>query len=350
MIREAIAKLVAGQSLDFDEAAQVMDEIVVADATPAQFGTFVTALRLKGETAEEIAGMATTMRHHATAVITSLPVIDTCGTGGDASGTFNISTAAAFVAAGAGLVVAKHGNRAMTSKCGSADVLEALGVVIDLGPEDVAACLHEAGIGFMFAPRYHPAMRYATGLRREIGIRTVFNILGPLTNPAGARRQVLGVPEASLVEKMAEVLLQLEAHHALVVHGEDGLDELTLNGSSCIAEVKDGAVRTYTVTPEKLGLRHATAAQLCGGTAAENAQMVRELLAGPLPANASEDMRARRDVILLNAAAALVAGDKAETLSEGVQLAASVIDSGNAGERIDKLVAVSKRRAADARL
>jgi len=226
---------------------------MTGEATPAQFGAFVTALRIKGESVDEITGLAHVMRNKATPVRVSGPTVDTCGTGGDASGTFNISTTAAFVVAGAGLKVAKHGNRAMTSKCGSADVLEALGVKIDLGPEGVQHCLEKAGIGFMFAPVFHPAMKYAVAPRREIGIRTVFNILGPLTNPAGAQAQVIGVSEGSLAPKMAQVLQRLGCRHVLVTHGEDGLDEISISEKSTIWELKADKLSSYTVTPEELG-------------------------------------------------------------------------------------------------
>lgn len=335
MIRETIGKLVAGQSLTQEEAARAMEEIMSGQATPAQIGAFATALRLKGETVDEIAGLAAVMRAKATPVRASRPVVDTCGTGGDASGTFNISTAAAFVAAGAGLTVAKHGNRAMSSQCGSADVLEALGVSIDLGPEPVGRCLDEVGVGFMFAPLYHPAMKHAAGPRREIGIRTVFNILGPLTNPAGAQAQVVGVPSPDLVEKLARVLLRLGCRHALVVHGEDGIDELSIGAPTLVAEVRDGQVLPYTVTPEDCGLARAGRDELRGGTAAENAARVRGILGG------TSDGGGRR-VVLLNAAAALVAGDAAADLREGVALAAEAVDSGRALDRLDRLVELSR--------
>ena len=238
MIREAIDAIVnRGLSLSEEEAAQVMEEIMTGQATPAQIGAFLAALRMKGETAAEIAGMARVMRAQARRVPTDAslePLVDTCGTGGDGRGSFNVSTAAAFVAAGAGARVAKHGNRAMSSRCGSADVLEALGAKIDLAPDQLLFCLQEAGVGFMFAPAFHPAMAFAAGPRREMGIRTVFNVLGPLTNPAGAQRQLLGVAEAALAEKMARVLLRLGCQHAMVVHGEDGLDELSIAGPSLV--------------------------------------------------------------------------------------------------------------------
>jgi anthranilate phosphoribosyltransferase len=334
MIKEAIAQAVAGKSLTMEEAALVMAEIMDGQVTPAQFGAFVTALRIKGETVEEIAGMARTMRARALKVSIDEPVVDTCGTGGDNSATFNISTGAAFVAAGAGVKVAKHGNRAMSSKCGSADVLEALGVKIELTPEQVAQCLIQVGIGFMFAPAFHPAMKYASAPRREIGIRTVFNILGPLTNPAGAQAQVLGVADGSLVERMASALKLLGCRHALVVHSEDGLDEITVTGKTSVSEVAGGTVRSYTVTPESLGLPRATLSDLKGGTAAENAALLREVLAG--------GGGHARNAVLANAAAALVAAEKAQTLQEGVRLAKESIDSGRALAALDGLVEMTK--------
>ena len=330
MIKEAIAMLVSGRSLTADEASQVMEEIMRGEATPAQFGAFVTALRLKGETVEEITGLAKTMRAHAIPVRVSTPVADTCGTGGDASHTFNISTTAAFIAAGAGLKVAKHGNRAMSSHCGSADVLEALGVKIDLDAGKVERCLEEVGIGFMFAPIFHPAMKYAAAPRREIGIRTVFNILGPLTNPAGAKAQVLGVADGSLVEKLASVLDSLGAHHALVVHGEDGLDEITIAEKTSVCELKNGVLRSYTISPEDLGLPRAKPNDLRGGTAAENAELLRSVLRGtPGP---------KLDAVLINAAAVLLAGDKVKTLKEGLALAKETIDEGLALAKLEHLI------------
>ena len=280
MIKEAIAQLVGGHSLTMDEASTVMNEIMEGSATPAQFGAFVTALRLKGETVEEIAGFARTMRSKALRVSISEPVVDTCGTGGDGKGTFNISTTAAFVVAACGLKVAKHGNRAMSSQCGSADVLEVLGVKIDLNPEQVQKCLEKVGIGFMLAPVFHPAMKYAAAPRKEVGIRTVFNILGPLTNPAGAGAQVLGVPEKSLTVKMATVLKMLDCQHALVVHGEDGLDEITITGKTFVSELKKGSIKNYEVTPEEFGLPRAKPDSLKGGTAKDNAELLRSILSG----------------------------------------------------------------------
>ena len=334
MIKEAINTLVSGQSLSMDDAAQVMEEIMSGEATPAQFGAFVTALRIKGESVEEIAGLAKVMRAKATPVRVSGPTIDTCGTGGDAFGTFNISTTAAFVVAGAGLKVAKHGNRAMTSKCGSADVLEALGVKIDLGPEGVQHCLEKVGIGFMFAPVFHPAMKYAVGPRREIGIRTVFNILGPLTNPAGAQSQVIGVSDATVAPRMAQVLQRLGCRHVLVTHGQDGLDEISISEKSTIWELKGDNLSSYTVTPEELGFQRARVEAIKGGTADDNATMLRGILRG--------EKGPRRDVVLLNAAAGLVAGDLVENLADGIKLAEEVIDTGKAHQKLEQFIAVSQ--------
>jgi anthranilate phosphoribosyltransferase len=334
MIKESIAALVSGRSLTADDAAQVMEEIMQGEATPAQFGAFVTALRLKGETVDEIVGLARTMKARAIPVIIDEPVVDTCGTGGDGSQTFNISTTAAFVAAGAGLKVAKHGNRAMSSQCGSADVLEALGVKIDLSAEQVQWCLQEAGIGFMFAPSFHPAMKYAAVPRREIGIRTVFNILGPLTNPAGAKAQVLGVSDDSLVENMALALQYLGCNHALVVHGEDGLDEITTSGETHVCEVKGNHIVNYTISPEKIGLTRSNSDSLKGGSAKENAELLRNILSGALGP--------QRDAVLMNTAAVLLAGDKVETLQRGVELAQKTIDCGEALNKLEQLIKASQ--------
>ncbi len=335
MIREAIDAIVnEGRSLSEEEAAAVMEEIMSGEATPAQLAAFLVALRLKGETVEEIAGMARVMRAKALRVpFEGAPLLDTCGTGGDRMGTFNVSTAAAFVAAGAGAAVAKHGNRAMTSHCGSADVLEALGAKIDLPPEGVAHCLREVGVGFMFAPVFHPAMRFAAGPRREIGVRTVFNILGPLTNPAGASAQVLGVADAAIGEKMIQVLGRLGCRHALVVHGEDGLDEMSLGGPTLVYELEGGDIRSYRVTPEEAGLPQASGQAVKGGSPEENAAAMRAVFGG--------EAGALRDIVLLNSAAALVAADKAATLAEGVSLAAEAIDSGAAGEKLERFIEVT---------
>ncbi len=339
MIIEAIAKLVEGISLTQEEAAAVMEDIMEERATPAQFGAFVTALRLKGETVDEIAGMAQVMRRKALRVPTDLPVVDTCGTGGDGTGSFNVSTAAAFVVAAAGRPVAKHGNRGMSSRCGSADVLEALGANILLGPDAVARCIERVGMGFMFAPAYHPAMKFAAPLRREIGIRTVFNILGPLTNPAGARAQVLGVASLQAQERLAGALGRLGAQRALVVHGREGLDELSIAGPTLVYDVRDGAIDEYEVHPEQLGFRPGTIDAIRGGDAAANAAIIRAALAP----KGSEGPR--RDIVLLNAAAALVAAGAVPSLAEGVQLASDVVDSGAALAKIDEFVQASRALA-----
>jgi anthranilate phosphoribosyltransferase len=336
VIVEAIAKLVEGESLSQAEAAEAMADIMEDRATPAQFGAFVTALRLKGETAEELAGMASVMRQKALRVPTDLPVVDTCGTGGDGSGSFNVSTAAALVVAAAGHPVAKHGNRGMSSRCGSADVLEALGVNITLGPEGVARCIERAGIGFMFAQAYHPAMKFAAPLRRELGIRTVFNILGPLTNPAGARTQVLGAASPAAQERLAGALGRLGASRALVVHGLEGLDEISIAGPSRVFDLKGDAIDEYEVHPEAFGLRLGRPEDVKGGDAAENAATIREVLGG------GERGGPKRDIVLLNAGAALVACGAAATMQEGVQLAADVLDSGAALTTLDAFVRTSQ--------
>lgn len=334
MIRDAIETLVGGSHLSMDAAAQVMNEIMSGEATPAQFGAFVTALRLKGETVAEIAGMAQVMRERSLRVDAGGDLVDTCGTGGDAIGAFNISTAAAFVAAGAGARVAKHGNRAMSGACGSADVLEALGAKIDLSPQSVARCLDETGFGFMFAQRYHPSMRFAAPPRREIGIRTAFNILGPLTNPAGAKFQLIGVADPLAAPKMAQALGMLGSRRALVVHGEDGMDEITIAAATRIWQLSDGAVSEYAVTPESLGLRRAPIDAIRATDAAQSAAILRAALDGrPGPA---------RDIVLMNAAAALLAADKAPSLQDGIAAAAQSIDDGSAQQRLNDFIAISK--------
>ncbi len=334
MIREAIEAVVNGESLSMETAAQAMNEIMSGEATPAQFGAFVTALRLKGETVDEIAGMAQVMREHSLHVEVDGALVDTCGTGGDGSGTFNISTTAAFVASGAGAKVAKHGNRAMSSSSGSADVLEALGAKIDLKPESVARCINETGFGFMFAQGFHPSMRFAAGPRREIGIRTVFNILGPLTNPAAARAQVIGVADGTMASKMAKALSRLGSSRALVVHGNDGLDEITIADSTSVWELRDGSVSEYDISPAELGVNRSPLSEVQASNSEASAGLLREVLDGKAgPA---------RDVVLLNAAAALLAGDIVGTLSEGVQAAANSIDSGSAKERMESFVAISQ--------
>ena len=335
MIREAIDAVVSGRSLSMEEAAGVTREIMEGEATPSQLGAFLTALRLKGDSIQEIAGMASVMREKALRVNVDGPLVDSVGTGGDGKNTFNISTAAAFVAAGAGLKVAKHGNRAASGSCGAADVLEALGVKIELSPEGVERCIREAGIGFMFAPAFHPAMRHAAPVRREIGIRTVFNILGPLTNPAGAQSLLLGVASPELGETMAQVLLLLGIHHALVVHGDGGLDEISTSGDTEVWEVAEQKVRRWTVRVEETGLPRSSIEEIRGGSKEENAAAMRRIFQGePGPI---------RDVVLLNSAGVLLAGDLVETISQGVQRAAQVVDSGAALAKLDALVEVSQR-------
>jgi anthranilate phosphoribosyltransferase len=335
MIREAIAKLVEGKTLTHDEAHQTLREIMSGDATPAQIASFITALRIRGETAEIIAGSAQAMREKFTAIDSGAEVfVDTCGTGGDGAHTFNISTAAAFVVAGAGVVVAKHGNRSVSSKCGSADVLEALGVKIDAPPETMAKCLKEIGIAFLFAPGLHPAMKHAIGPRREIGIRTIFNILGPLSNPAGARHGVIGVYVKHLVTTVANAAAALGAKHLFVVHGHDGLDEITTTTKTSVAEVKDGQVRSFEIAPGDFNLPASTAADLAGGDPATNAAIVYEVLGG--------EEGPKRDIVLLNAAAAIVAGQKAADIKEGLEKAAEAIDSGAARRKLDDLIKLTK--------
>ncbi len=334
MIKEAIDTLVSGTDLGGEQTAEVMAEIMDGTATPAQFGAFVTALRLKGETPQEIAGMARVMRDRSLRVNVSGPLVDTCGTGGDSSGSFNISTTCAFVVAGAGVKVAKHGNRAMSSGSGSADVLEALGARVDLGPSGVERCLNETGFGFMFAQRFHPSMKFAAGPRREIGIRTVFNILGPLTNPAGARAQMIGVADPAVAPKMARVLALLGSDRALVVHGGGGLDEISLAGESRVWELRRGEVREYTVAAEEIGLSNVDAESIRVDGADQSATVLRGVLSGSrTPA---------RQVVLANAAAALLAADRVESLSEGVDLAARSIDSGSAAGVMEAFVDLSR--------
>ncbi len=332
MIREAITKLVENKELTHDEAHGTLREIMSGEATPAQIASFITALRIRGESAAVIAGSARAMREHFTAVTAPEGVVvDTCGTGGDASHTFNISTATAFVAAGAGVTVAKHGNRSVSSKCGSADVLEALGVNLGVTPERMEKCLREIGIAFLFAPSLHPAMKHAIGPRREIGIRTIFNILGPLSNPAGARYGVLGVYHAGLVPTIAQAASSLGIEHLFVVHGSDGLDEITTTAPTHIAEVRRDKVRLFDLSPSDVGLATSRKEDLAGGDAVHNAGIIRSILGG--------EKGPRRDIVLINAAAAIVAGQKASDLMEGVAVASKSIDSGNAMKKLDHLIA-----------
>ncbi|HEY4764224.1 MAG TPA: anthranilate phosphoribosyltransferase [Candidatus Sulfotelmatobacter sp.] len=351
MILDALHRLANhGQSLDRGEARAVMGEVLSGKCTDAQIAALLVALRMKGETVEEIVGFAEAIR----AAAAPLPIrgaeslavsgtgrdalaeaspaeslVDTSGTGGDASGTFNISTATALVAAGAGVRVAKHGNRSISSKCGSADVVEALGINIQLSPERSAQCLREVGICFLYAPNLHPAMKQVQTVRRELRMRTMFNLLGPLTNPACASGQVVGVYSLDLVEKLAEALSMLGLHRALVVHGLDGLDEITITEKTRVAEAREGSVRSYEVEPEEFSMVRATLSEIAGGDAAENAAIIRSILGG--------EKSPRRDVVLLNAAAALVAAGRADHIADGVPLAAKSIDSGAAAGRLEAL-------------
>lgn len=341
MIREAISRVIEREDLDEEQMVGAMNEIMSGESTPAQIGSFITALRMKGETIEEISGAAKVMREKATRIATGVAVdkgeilVDTCGTGGDSSGTFNVSTTTAFVVAAAGVPVAKHGNRSVSSKCGSADVLEALGVKLDLTPEQVGSCVKEVGIGFLFAPMLHGAMKHAIGPRRELGIRTVFNVLGPLTNPAGANVQLLGVYSPDLCEKLARVLGRLGSLRALVVCGEGNVDELTVTGETQVAELSGGEVKTYTVSPEDVGLARAGLDDLKGGdTPEEAAAILREVLGGA--------DGPRRNMLLLNSGGALYAAGKAQDLKGGVELAAQVIDSGDALAKLESLINFSQ--------
>jgi anthranilate phosphoribosyltransferase len=336
MIKDAIAKLADRSSLTEQEAESVMLEIIDGGATPAQIAAYLMGLRLKGETVEEIAGSVRAMRAKAVRIAVGDPlVVDTCGTGGDGAQTFNISTATALVVAGAGLTVAKHGNRSVSSKSGSADVLLALGVKIDASTERVADCINEVGIGFLFAPLYHGAMKHCAGPRQDMGIRTMLNLLGPLTNPAGATIQVLGVYESRLAALLGNVLMHLGSQHCFVVHGMDGLDEITLTGKTQISEAKGGILSNYLLDPEEFGLTRVSAKQLAGGTPQENAAITRDLLQGR--------KGPKRDIVCLNAAPALVAGRKASNLQEGFILAGQAIDSGAAAEKLDRLIAFTNK-------
>ncbi len=336
MIQQALARLLEGASLERAEAREVMGAIMRGEATPAQIGAFLVALRAKGETADEIAGCAEAMREHVVAVRPRRDdLVDTAGTGGDGAHTLNISTAAALVAAAAGVGVAKHGNRAVSSACGSADVLEALGFRLELPPERLARSIDELGFGFMFAPAHHPAMRHAAPVRRELATRTVFNVLGPLTNPAGARAQVIGVFSAELVRTLAEVVAQLGASRAFVVHGFAGIDELSPAGPNLVCEVIEGDVRERTIDPAELGVERCSPGELRGGTPDENARAVRNVLSGA-------DAGGRRDAVLLNAAGAIAAAGHASDLREGLERARDAIDSGAAAERLEQLASFSR--------
>lgn len=344
-IKQAIGHVIQGNNLDEVSMYSVMNEIMEGEASEAQIGSFITALRMKGETVDEISGAVRVMRDKATPIDTGVDVdgegilVDTCGTGGDGSGTFNVSTTSAFIVAGAGLTVAKHGNRSISSSCGSADVLEAAGVSLDLSPDLLGKCIKEVGIGFLFAPALHGAMKYAIGPRREIGVRTIFNVLGPLTNPAGANVQVIGVFDENLTEALAGVLGKLGTKRALVVHGEGNLDELTVTGFTKISELKDKNIHTYKITPEDVGLQKTSLAQLQGGkTAEESAQQMWNILRG--------EKGPKRDMVLLNSGAALMAAGLCEDLSQGVNVAAEIIDNGKALAKLEKLVAFSQMQKA----
>jgi len=349
IITEAVRALVDRRDLTRIEAAAAMEAIMSGAATDAQIAAFLTGLRMKGETVEELIGFAQVMRQKAVRVrtrgeeVAALTgtdremLIDTCGTGGDAAGTFNVSTATAFVVAGAGLKVAKHGNRSVSSLCGSADVVETLGISLDLTPAKVARCVDEVGIGFLYAPLLHTAMKHVMAARREMGIRTVFNMLGPLTNPAGANAQVIGVYSPTLTEPLARVLAELGTIRAFVVHGADGLDEISNTGESRVSEVREGVVRSFTVRPEDFGMPQAAITDLRGGDREQNAQLIRGLLDG--------EAGPKRDIVLMNSAAALVAGARARDLKDGVSGAVEAIESGAARSKLEALVSLSQKLA-----
>jgi len=350
MIKEAIAKVVRGEDLTEEEMEVAMEDVMSGKATEAQIGSFITALRIKGETIDEITGAVRVMRAKAMKVrlnnhllnidrdeinAEEETILDTCGTGGDGTSTFNVSTVTAFVAAGAGVKVAKHGNRAVSSHCGSADVLENLGVNLDITSTDVERCIQEVGIGFLYAPLFHGAMKYAAGPRREIGIRTIFNLLGPLTNPAGASVQVLGVYEPGLTEKTARVLKRLGTREAFVVCGEGTFDEISICGPTRVSHLKDGEVRTFNMTPEEYGFKRAAPEAIKGGNAGENARIIREILSG--------EKEPPRDMVILNAAAAFVAAGLDGDFKEGIERAEHSIDSGRAREKLDSLVSFTQQ-------
>ncbi|MBN1823720.1 MAG: anthranilate phosphoribosyltransferase [Endomicrobiales bacterium] len=344
MIKDAIGKIVHGQNLTEKEASDSMSEIMSGEATEAQIAAFITGLRMKGETVDEITGCARIMRKFATKIrvkgkvavdredinVDEETILDTCGTGGDGTNTFNVSTATALVISACGLPVAKHGNRSVSSSCGSADVLEALGVNLNITPEKVEQCIAKIGIGFLFAPSLHGAMKYAIGPRKQIGIRTIFNVLGPLTNPAGANAQVLGVYQEELVEMLANVLKNLGTKRAWVVHGKDGLDEITITSATKVAELKNGKVRVFEVTPEEFGMKKATLADIKGGNTGQNAAIIRQILGG--------EKGPKRDITILNAAAGLVVGGKSKNIKDATAVCEDAIDSGRALEKLDMLI------------
>jgi len=334
-IKEAIKKVVEKESLNRDEAYKVAISIMSGEATDAQIASLITALRIKGETVDEITGFVEAMREKVTRINAPKEyLIDTCGTGGDGAGTFNISTISAFVAAGVGCRVAKHGNRSVSSKCGSADLLKELGVNIENTPKKVEKCIEKAGVGFLFAPLLHPAMKYAIGPRREMGIRTIFNILGPLTNPAGTKRQLLGVYSKELTTPIANVLANLDSIHCMVVHGEDGLDEITTTGKTFVSELKGGKVKEYTISPEDFGIKKNSMEELKGGTPGINAKIAADILSG-------KD-EGKRNITILNSGAAIYVSGKADSLTEGIEKAKESIDSGEALKRLEALREIAK--------
>jgi anthranilate phosphoribosyltransferase len=336
LLRETLRRVANGEVLTEGEAERALETIMEGDAPPAATAALLTALRVRGERVPEIVGFARAMRRFAARVEAPEGVVDTCGTGGDAKGTINVSTAAAFVARGAGVVVAKHGNRAATSQAGSADVLEALGAGIELGPEQVSRCIAEAGIGFMFARTHHPAMRFVAPVRAELPFRTAFNLLGPLTNPAGARRQLVGVFGEAYVRPVAEALRDLEAEKALVVHGTDGMDEITVTGKTLVADVSDGAIEEYEISPEDFGHSRHALDGLLGGDAHLNARILRDILTG-------EGRGASRDIVLLNAGAAIHVSGKAKSVEEGVSLARDSISEGDAAMALEDFIKITRR-------
>lgn len=337
MIKEAIGKLIKGNDLTEAEMVSVMEEIMTGTAEGAQIGAFLTALRIKGETVAEITGAARVMRDKSTKIetpgIEKTDIVDTCGTGGDGSMTFNISTAAAFVTAAAGVTVAKHGNRSVSSKSGSADVLRSLGVNVEASVECVEQCIQNAGIGFLFAPLLHGAMKYAAPVRQALGIRTIFNILGPLTNPAGAKCQLIGVYDPALTDLLALVLNNLGTKHAFVVRGEDGLDEITLTTETRVTELKDGSIKTYHITPEEFGFDRCAPEDLTGGESTENAEIILKIFNG--------EKGPKRDIVLLNSAAAICAAGKVGSIAEGIAVAHGAIDSGEALEKLEQLKSIT---------
>jgi len=331
--KDLIAKVADGNALNPVEAREAFEVILSGSATPSQLGGFLMALRVRGETIAEVTGAVATMRSKMVPVKAPANAMDIVGTGGDNSGSYNISTCTAIVVAGCGVPVAKHGNRSLSSKSGAAEALAELGVNIDIGPDKITECLQKAGIGFMFAPLHHAAMKHVGPTRMELGTRTIFNLLGPLTNPAGAKRQMVGVFARKWVEPLAEALKELGSEKAWVVHGSDGMDEITTTGPTSVAELKDGTIRSFEISPQDAGLPLGDPAQLKGGQPAENARALRDVLAGA--------KNAYRDIVLFNASASLLVADKAETLKEGVAMAAECIDSGSAADTLEKLVAVS---------